>query len=135
LVTLLAFVYHCFDRIVINGYLNGLSRPEQVVRFVREDRSPENPLKRPDQPWVLGTTLLHTEDSSISAALRKLHCSALFSKREGGKKNRHQTILPPWQTVAWVAGSLQNEVPVSPLVHERPFGRLTNWQSAEDKRP
>jgi hypothetical protein len=28
--------YHCFDRIVINGYLNGLSRPEQVVHFVRE---------------------------------------------------------------------------------------------------
>jgi hypothetical protein len=34
--SLLAFVYHCFDRIVINGYLNGLSRPEQVVHFVRE---------------------------------------------------------------------------------------------------
>jgi hypothetical protein len=33
---LLVFVYHCFDRIVINGYLNGLSRPEQVVHFVRE---------------------------------------------------------------------------------------------------
>jgi hypothetical protein len=30
------FVYHCFDRIVINGYLSGLSRPEQVVHFVRE---------------------------------------------------------------------------------------------------
>jgi hypothetical protein len=28
---LLAFVYHCFDRIVIHGYLSGLSRPEQVV--------------------------------------------------------------------------------------------------------
>ncbi len=28
---LLVFVYHCFDRIVINGYLSGLSRPEQVV--------------------------------------------------------------------------------------------------------
>ncbi len=28
---LLAFVYHCFDRIVIYGYLSGLSRPEQVV--------------------------------------------------------------------------------------------------------
>ena len=24
---LLLFVYHCFDRIVINGYLSGLSRP------------------------------------------------------------------------------------------------------------
>src|SRR5437016_8075928 len=33
---LLVFVYHCFDRIVINGYLKGLSRPEQVVHFVRE---------------------------------------------------------------------------------------------------
>ena len=32
---LLAFVYHCFDRIVIHGYLSGLSRPEQVVYFVR----------------------------------------------------------------------------------------------------
>jgi hypothetical protein len=34
--SLLAFVYHCFDRIVIHGYLSGLSRPEQVVHFVRQ---------------------------------------------------------------------------------------------------
>jgi len=33
---LLVFVYHCFDRIVIHGYLSGLSRPEQVVHFVRQ---------------------------------------------------------------------------------------------------
>jgi len=33
---LLVFVYHCFDRLVINGYLTGLSRPEQVVHFFRE---------------------------------------------------------------------------------------------------
>jgi hypothetical protein len=33
--SLLVFVYHCFDRIVINGYLSGLSRPEHVVHFVR----------------------------------------------------------------------------------------------------
>jgi hypothetical protein len=32
---MLAFVYHCFDRIVIYGYLSGLSRPEQVVHFFR----------------------------------------------------------------------------------------------------
>src|SRR6516164_3600446 len=31
----LAFVYRCFDRIVIYGYLSGLSRPEQVVHFFR----------------------------------------------------------------------------------------------------
>ena len=28
-----AFVYHCFDRIVIYGYLSGLSRPERAVNF------------------------------------------------------------------------------------------------------
>src|SRR6516162_7425654 len=33
--SLLAFIYRCFDRIVIHGYLSGLSRPEQVVHFVR----------------------------------------------------------------------------------------------------
>lgn len=34
--SLLVFVYHCFDRIVIHGYLSGLSRPNQVVHFFRE---------------------------------------------------------------------------------------------------
>ena len=33
---LLAFVCHCFDRIVIYGYLSGLSRPERVVNFFRQ---------------------------------------------------------------------------------------------------
>lgn len=33
---MLIFVYHCFDRIVIHGYLSNLSRPEQVVFFFRE---------------------------------------------------------------------------------------------------
>jgi hypothetical protein len=35
-VDLLIFVYHCFDRIAIHGYLSGLSRPELVVHFVRQ---------------------------------------------------------------------------------------------------
>jgi hypothetical protein len=30
---LLLSVYHCFDRLVIHGYLSGLSRPEQLVYF------------------------------------------------------------------------------------------------------
>ncbi len=33
--SLIVFVYHCFDRVVIHGYLSGLSRPEQVVYFFR----------------------------------------------------------------------------------------------------
>ena len=34
--SLLIFVYHCFDRVVIHGYLSGLSRPGQVVYFFRK---------------------------------------------------------------------------------------------------
>src|SRR5579863_9495058 len=34
--SLLVFVYHCFDRIIIHGFLSGLSRTEQVVYFFRD---------------------------------------------------------------------------------------------------
>ena len=34
--SLIVFVYHCFDRVVIHGYLSGLSRSEQVVYFFRQ---------------------------------------------------------------------------------------------------
>jgi hypothetical protein len=32
----LVFVYHCFDRIVIQGYLPLLTRPEHTVHFFRD---------------------------------------------------------------------------------------------------
>ena len=34
--SLLAFVYHCFDRIVIQGYIPLLTRPEHIVYFFRD---------------------------------------------------------------------------------------------------
>ena len=34
--SVLLFMYHCFDRVVIHGYLSGLSRPEQAVYFFRD---------------------------------------------------------------------------------------------------
>ena len=34
--TMVAFTYHCFDRIVIRGYLSMLSRPEHIVYFFRD---------------------------------------------------------------------------------------------------
>ena len=32
----LVFVYHCFDRIVIQGYLPLLTRPAHIVHFFRD---------------------------------------------------------------------------------------------------
>ena len=34
--SLLVFVYHCFDRVAVHGYLSGLSRSGQVVHFFRD---------------------------------------------------------------------------------------------------
>jgi hypothetical protein len=34
--SLVSFVYHCFDRIVIHGYLPLLTRPEHIVHFFRD---------------------------------------------------------------------------------------------------
>jgi len=34
--SLLLLLYHCFDRIVIQGYLPLLSRPEHIVHFFRD---------------------------------------------------------------------------------------------------
>jgi hypothetical protein len=68
---LLTLVYHCFDRIVIHGYLSGLSRPEQVVYFFRE---------------VLGIPVVSKEVLSLGrrtdAVLRvqeRLHVSSLVN--------------------------------------------------------
>ena len=57
--SLLVFVYHCFDRIVIHGYLSGLSRPAQVVYFFRNvvgvpvvDKEVLSKRTKEDQGWV-----------------------------------------------------------------------------------
>ena len=34
--SLLVFIYHCFDRVVIQGYLPLLTRPEHLVYFYRD---------------------------------------------------------------------------------------------------
>jgi hypothetical protein len=34
--SMLVFIYHCFDRVMIHGYLSMLSRPENVIYFFRK---------------------------------------------------------------------------------------------------
>src|SRR6188508_2705849 len=82
---LLVFVYHCFDRIVINGYLSGLSRPEQVVHFFRQ---------------ILGVPMLSKEVFSQRTtdyqnwveAFARNHKIALEWAQKGVRKEDH--VLP-----------------------------------------
>ena len=63
---MLVFIYHCFDRVVINGYLSMLSRPENVVYFFRQvlgvSRITKEVLAQRTygyQKWVEGYALNH----------------------------------------------------------------------------
>src|SRR5208283_2568293 len=84
---LLAFVYHCFDRIVIHGYLSALSRPEQVVHFFRQ---------------VLGIPVVSKEILSqrtadyqnwVEAFARNHHAPIAWAEK-GVRKEDH---VLPWQ--------------------------------------
>jgi hypothetical protein len=62
----LVFVYHCFDRLVIQGYLPLLTRPEHIVHFFRDVHgiypiTPEALAKRTAQyrAWVEGYARNH----------------------------------------------------------------------------
>src|SRR6516225_6002147 len=84
---LLVFVYHCFDRIVIHGYLSGLSRPEQVVHFFRHvvgapvvSKGLLSQRTADYQKWVEAVALNH--DIPIEWAekgARKEECTALVA--------------------------------------------------------
>src|SRR3954469_10343416 len=84
---LLAFVYHCFDRIVIYGYLSGLSRPEQVVHFFRN---------------VVGVVVVDKEVLSRRTAdyqawveaFARNHRLPIEWAEKGGRKEDH---VLPWQ--------------------------------------
>ena len=58
----LVFVYHCFDRIVIQGYLPLLTRPEHIVHFFRDVHgiypiTPQVLAKRtPEKTWEMRGT-------------------------------------------------------------------------------
>jgi hypothetical protein len=66
----LVFVYHCFDRIVIQGYLPLLSRPEHIIYFFRNvlgqyPVTPQVLAKRTPEyrRWVEGYARNHTSQS------------------------------------------------------------------------
>ena len=109
--TLLVFVYHCFDRIVIHGYLSGLSRPEQVVYFFRQvvgvkavDKEVLSQRTNDYQRWV--------------EAFARNHDSPIEWGEKGVRKEDH---VLPWQRATAVAACnftihVLGDVPSPPLL-------------------
>ena len=93
----LLFVYHCFDRIVINGYLSGLSRPDQAVDFFSPDHWRANRKQGKAHPAyerlpelggslnriseLFGVRLTKHSAASWAPSSRSLFCYSFFHKR------------------------------------------------------
>ena len=106
---LLALVYHCFDRIVIHGYLNGLSRPEQVVYFFRQ---------------VLGLPVVSKE---------------VLSQRTGDYRNWVEAYAGNHQIpIQWAEKGVRKEDYVAPRLHrlvsKKAYGVYFIFKSMEQGR-
>ena len=60
----LVFVYHCFDRIVIQGYLPLLTRPEHMDDDVGERGGEEKDCERSSDPLCCVATIRHSAPHS-----------------------------------------------------------------------
>jgi hypothetical protein len=75
------FVYECFDRIVIHGYLSGLSRPEQAVYFVRQ---------------ILGIPVV-TKRCSVNGPASTRRWVEAYNVEDGGAHDRVLDLGPPFE--------------------------------------
>ena len=86
--SLLVFVYHCFDRIVIHGYLSGRSRPEQVVYFFHEG------LGRAVVDQAILSQRTKEYQSWVEAFARNHHIPIEWAEKDLGKEKH---VLPAYR--------------------------------------
>src|SRR5215831_8637840 len=62
------------------------------------------------------------------------HLLAIRPEKDGCTENRNQPILPPRQTIAWMAGYLQYELPVAAFMQQASCPGPFHRQAAENER-
>ena len=99
----------------------------------KEDRRAEDAFERGDQASVLRPTLLQAESVKHFRRAAEPNNPVLLPNGERGQKDRHQSVLPPWQAVGRVSGHLKQELSIATLVKELPCCGLSDGKSAKDK--
>ena len=90
---LLVFVYHCFDRIVIQGYLPLLSRSGQIVHFFRDVHG-----QYPITPQVLAKRTV--EYRGWVQAYARNHKIPMESPKKGTRKEDLRSSASPAQATS-----------------------------------
>jgi hypothetical protein len=86
----LVFVYHCFDRIVIQGYLPLLTRPEHIVHFFR-DAERTQACARPVSHHPVSPGQAHL---GIPRVGRRLRPQPQNSHAKSGKRREQRGLRP-----------------------------------------
>jgi hypothetical protein len=107
--------------------------PLRLCIRAEENRRAKDPLKCCDQPPILRSALLHAESLQHVGGTCKSNRPALLANGKRSEKNRHKTILAPRKAITWMAGHLENEPAVSPLMEESAWRRPLNRKTAEDE--
>src|SRR5215471_15251085 len=106
-------------------------RPLRLRVGAEKDCRAEDSLERRDQAAVLRTALLHSEGAQHLGRTFKHDLRRLLPDRLSRQEDRNQAILSPRQSVARMAGHLENERPVTAFKKQRTFRRSPDRQAAK----
>src|ERR1051326_6268990 len=105
--SLLALVYHCFDRIVILGYIPLLTRPENIVHFFRavhhSGALPKDVLPRRTDDynrWVdaLPATTKSPPSGPKRASAKRITCAPISSAWSDGIASASTSSSRAWRS-------------------------------------
>jgi hypothetical protein len=114
----LVFVYHCFDRIVIQGYLPLLTRPERIVHFFRDVHG-----QYPITPQVLAKRTL--EYRGWVEGYARNHKIPMLKAEKGVSKEDAVRPHLQWMERRWAARSPRRCPSTLPMIQTT--GRLTEF--------
>jgi hypothetical protein len=86
-----------------------------------------------DETAILLAAGVHAEALQHLGGSTEPNELALLSNRKRSQEYRYQPVLAKGHTELWMAGDLEDEVPVTMLVKELVFRQAPDGQAAEDK--
>lgn len=123
----------CFAKKAEARALDHLGRFSEAHPCQRRS-SPRRPVQRQQPTAGTPYRLCACRTSPASPQRSESESLAFLADRKRGQVNRHNSILAERQAVIGMAGDLENEIAVSPLVQHLAGRRLAHGQATQDER-
>lgn len=111
------------------------NRVGEHAKFGEKDGGTKDPLERLNQAAILRSASLHAERVQHLGPAFEGDGLALLANGQSGEVKRNEAVLPPRQSVAWMAGYLQEESAVATFVQQHAGARAVHRQATEHEWP